>query len=146
SKDSQRFPEFSPAMVSDLRTSLDLFLDEVLLSDTADFRQLLLSDTVYLNGTLAKFYGVELPVDADFQKVSLDSSERAGVLTHPYLMSGFAYTATSSPIHRGVFIARSILGRGLRPPPEAVAPLPPDLHADLTTRVRVILQIKGDSC
>ena len=29
----------------------------------------------------------------------------------PYLMAGFAYTATSSPIHRGVFISRSVLGR-----------------------------------
>lgn len=146
SKDSQRFPEFTPAVVSDLRTSLDLFLDEVLKSETADFRQLLLADTVYLNGPLAKFYGLDLQADADFQKVSMDSGERAGVLTHPYLMSGFSYTSTSSPIHRGVFIARSVLGRALRPPPEAVAPLAPDLHADLTTRERVILQTKPESC
>ena len=74
------------------------------------------------------------------------SSERAGVLTHPYLMASFAYTASSSPIHRGVFIARSVLGRVLRPPPEAVAPLAPDLHPDLTTRQRVTLQTKPESC
>lgn len=146
SKDSKRFPEFNPAIVSDLRTSLDLLLDDVLHSEATDFRQLLLTDTVYLNGPLGKFYGVVLPADADFQPVSLDSHDRAGVLTHPYLMSGFAYTATSSPIHRGVFIARSVLGRALRPPPEAVAPLPPDLHADLTTRERVLLQTKPESC
>lgn len=29
---------------------------------------------------------------------------------------------TSSPIHRGVFMSRGILGRGLKPPPLAVAP------------------------
>ena len=69
--------------------------------------------------------------------MTLEPGERAGVLTHPYLMATFAYTATSSPIHRGVFLARSVLGRSLRPPPEAVAPLPPDLHPDLTTRERV---------
>ena len=61
-------------------------------------------------------------------------------------MASFAYTATSSPIHRGVFLARSVLGRSLRPPPEAVAPLPPDLHADLTTRERVTLQTKPEAC
>ena len=61
-------------------------------------------------------------------------------------MAGLAYTTTSSPIHRGVFVARSVLGRSLRPPPEAVAPLPPELHADLTTRQRVTLQTKGESC
>ncbi len=84
--------------------------------------------------------------DAPFQKVYLDPRERAGVLTHPYLMASFAYTASSSPIHRGVFIARSVLGRVLRPPPEAVAPLAPDLHPDLTTRQRVTLQTKAESC
>ena len=72
--------------------------------------------------------------------------ERAGLLTHPYLMASFAYTATSSPIHRGVFIARSVLGRVLRPPPEAVAPLAPDLHPDLTTRQRVAIQTQPESC
>jgi hypothetical protein len=95
---------------------------------------------------LAKFYGAELPADADFQKVTLDANARAGVISHPYLMAGFAYTGTSSPIHRGVFLSRSVLGRSLRVPPEAVAPLSPDLHASLTTRERVTLQTKPDAC
>jgi hypothetical protein len=34
----------------------------------------------------------------------------------------------------------------LRPPPEAVAPLAPNLHPDLTTRERVILQTKATAC
>jgi len=62
------------------------------------------------------------------------------------LMAGFAYTASSSPIHRGVFIARSVLGRSLRPPPMAVSPLAVELHADLTTRDRITLQTKPEAC
>lgn len=146
SKDPALFPDFNPAVVSDLRTSLDLLLDDILQSDKADYRQLLLSQEVYLNGRLAKYYGVELPADANFQKQALDGNQRAGVLTHPYMLAGFAYTATSSPIHRGVFISRSVLGRTLRPPPEAVSPLSPDLHADLTTRERVALQTNSSTC
>ena len=145
-KDSGKLPEFSPGIANDLRTSLELSVDELANSETTDFRQLLLADAVYLNGRLAKFYGADLPEEAAFQKITLDSGERAGVLSHPYLMTGFAYSATSSPIHRGVFIARSVLGRSLRPPPEAVVPLAPDLHADLTTRERVALQTKPESC
>jgi len=38
------------------------------------------------------------------------------------------------------------LGTGLRPPPEAVAPLAPDLHPNLTTRERVILQTSPPAC
>jgi hypothetical protein len=152
SKDSKAFPDFNPAIASNLRTSLDLFLDEIINSPEADFRQLLLSDSLYLNGALASFYGVDLPADAmnpgepGFQKVVTRANERAGVLTHPYLMAGFSYTSTSSPIHRGVFISRSVLGRTLRPPPEAVAPLAPDLHASLTTRERVQLQTQAEAC
>ena len=68
------------------------------------------------------------------------------MLTHPFLMSGLAYHKLSSPIHRGVFISRSILGRSLKPPAEAITPIPPDLHPDLTTRQRVDLQTSPVAC
>ena len=155
-KDAKRFPGFDPAVATDLRTSLELFLEEVVWSDASDFRQLLLTDEVYLNGRLATFYGVSPPPpklfgvplggDEPFRKVRLDGGKRAGVLTHPYLMAGFAYTGSSSPIHRGVFLARGVLGRTLRPPQEAFTPLPEDLHPTLTTRERVSLQTKGENC
>jgi hypothetical protein len=145
-KDKQRFPEFSNEAAADLRTSLDLFLDDVVWGESSDFRELLTADWLYLNGRLAQLYRPDLPPDSPFMKAALDPGERAGVLTHPYLMAGFAYTATSSPIHRGVFIARSVLGRALRPPPMAVSPLPVELHADLTTRERITLQTKPEAC
>jgi hypothetical protein len=123
-----------------------LFLEDVLWSDASDFRQLLLADYLYLNGRLARLYGGDLPADAPFQKVSQKAGERAGLLTHPYLMAAFAYTATSSPIHRGVFLSRNVLGRSLRPPPEAFTPLPADLHPKLTTRERIALQTRPQAC
>jgi hypothetical protein len=146
SKDPEKYPGFDAAVVSDLRTSLDLFLDDVVWGESSDFRQLLLADYMYLNGRLAKYYEAILPSDAPFRKVYLEPRERAGVVTHPYLLATFAYTAASSPIHRGVFIARSVLGRTLKPPPEAASPLAPDLHPSLTTRERVTLQTSPAAC
>ncbi|MBI3858601.1 MAG: DUF1592 domain-containing protein [Planctomycetes bacterium] len=145
-KDDKQFPEFNDQVVSDLRTSLNLFLDDIIWGDSSDFRQLLLSDAVYLNGRLSKIYGADLPADAPFKKVTLDAAHHVGILTHPLLMAGFAYDSTTSPIHRGLFVARSLLGRRLRPPPEAVVPLPPKLHPDMTTRERVSLQTKPAAC
>lgn len=145
-KDRSKFPDFDEYVIADLRTSLELFLDDVVWSETSDFRELLLADWLYLNGRLAKLYRPDIAPDAPFIKVQVDPGHRAGVLSHPYLMAGFAYTASSSPIHRGVFLARSVLGRSLRPPPEAVAPLPVELHANLTTRERVTLQTKPEAC
>jgi hypothetical protein len=146
SKDTARFPGFDRAAASDLRTSLELFLEDVLWGKDSDYRQLLLADYLYLNGRLARWYGSNLPADAPFQKVSFPFSDRSGILTHPYLMAIFAYTQSSSPIHRGVFLARNVLGRTLRPPPDAFAPLAADLHPQLTTRQRVELQTRPESC
>lgn len=145
-KDAQRFPGFDAALASDLRTSLELFLDDVLWGEQPDFRKLLLSEELFLNGRLAKFYGVDLPADAPFTKVKFEPDRRAGVLTHPYLLAALAYPAESSPIHRGVFVARGLLGVLIRPPQEAFTPLSPDLHPTLTTRERVILQTKALAC
>jgi hypothetical protein len=146
SKDSKLLPEFDEAVAADLRTSLELFLEDAGWRGAGDYRELLLADSVYLNGRLAKIYGVGLPPDAPFQKVRLDPTERAGVLTHPYLMATFAYLQASSPIHRGVLVARSMLGRTLQPPPEAFTPLPIELHPELTTRERVTLQTRPAAC
>ncbi|MGH7174521.1 MAG: DUF1592 domain-containing protein, partial [Gemmataceae bacterium] len=145
-KDAKQFPGFDAAASSDLRAALELFLDDVLWSDASDFRQLFLADYLYLNGRLAPLYGVDLPADAAFRKMTPKSGERAGILTHPYLMAVFAYSAASSPIHRGVFLSRSVLGRSLLPPPEAFTPLPAKLHPQLTTRERIDLQTRPRAC
>ena len=145
-KDPQSFPGFNAEIAADLRTSFELTLDEMLSADGADFRKLLLADEVYLNGRLAPLYGAELPGDAPFRKIALNRGERAGILTHPYLMAALADANASSPIRRGVLVARSLLGRTLRPPPDAVTPTPAALHPDLTTRERAVLQTAAESC
>lgn len=144
-KDPKRFPGFDAQLIHDLRTSLDLFLADVVWSERAYFKDLLLSEEVYYNDRLARFYGYDHQ-DKSFTKVKLNTEKRAGVLTHPYLMSSFAYVGETSPIHRGVFLARGILGLLLRPPAEAVTPIAPELHPAMSTRERVSLQTKPQAC
>lgn len=145
-KDAKRFPNFTPEIAADLRTSLDITLENIVRSERSDFRELLLTDKFYLNGKLAGIYGGKLAPNAPFQPVELDPATRAGILTHPYVLASFAYVATTSPIHRGVLLARSIMGRTLQPPPAAFVPLAADLHPKLTTRQRVTLQTKPAAC
>jgi cytochrome c553 len=145
-KSPERYPEFNESVAADLRASLDLFLDQVVWSEKSDFRELLLADWLPLNGRLASLYGGQLDPESAFEKVTPTGPGRAGLLSHPYLLAAFAYTETTSPIHRGVFISRSLLGRALKPPPIAVSPLSPDLHKDLTTRERVALQTNSAAC
>jgi len=145
-KDERLFPGYDEALLSDLRTSLELFWDAVVWSEGSDFRQLLSAEELWLNDRLSRWYGGELPDGGEFQPVVRRGEQRAGVVTHPYLMARLARTDESSPIHRGVFLARGVLGRLLKPPPEAVTPLPIEVQPDLTTRERVLLQTSPEEC
>jgi len=155
-KDTTRYSEFSPEIAADMRTSLELFVDDVVWGQGptagfsgnggSDFRRLFTDDEVYLNGRLGPLYGVKLRADAPFRRVRLDDGRRAGVLSHPYMASVLSYSAATSPIHRGVFLARSVMGNVLKPPQEAVTPLAPDLHPHLSTRERVALQTSSVAC
>lgn len=145
-KNAQHYPEFNAATVSDLRTSFELYLQNTAWTEASDFRDLMQSNTEFLNGELAKVYGVNLPANAPFQPVAVDASTRCGVLTQPYLLSRFAYLDGSSPIHRGVLIVRNMLGRVLNPPPAAFAPLAASAHPEFNTRERVAFQTKPTMC
>jgi mono/diheme cytochrome c family protein len=145
-KDAKRFPGFDQGAAADLRSSMEIFLKNTVWNDRSDYRELMLSDKLYLNGRLAKLYGVNMPADAPFQPAPLNAEDRCGVLTQPYMLASFAYIDNSSPIHRGVLIARNLLGRTLQPPPAAFAPLAANLHPNLTTRQRVALQTKPAAC
>lgn len=145
SKDADLFPDFDDQVAADLKTSLELYLNDVLWSQKSDFRELFKADYLYVNNRLASFYGLEAS-ESGFQKVQVDPNVRSGILTHPYLMSGLAYGKTSSPIHRGVFVAKQLLGRQLRQPPEAVAPLTEEFDPKMTTRERVEHQTKEVAC
>ncbi|WP_236615934.1 PA14 domain-containing protein [Rhodopirellula europaea] len=158
-KDDEKYPGFSEELIADLRTSLDRFLDETVWSETSDFRQLLAADWAFTNQRLADFYGdAWKPAKSDDDNADepnesgewtqsvRDPNIHVGVLTHPLVMARLSYHSATSPIHRGVFLIRHVMGRTLRPPNEAFSPLSPDLHPDLTTRERVALQTSPESC
>ncbi|MEX2025920.1 MAG: DUF1588 domain-containing protein, partial [Pirellulaceae bacterium] len=146
SKDTETFPGFEESLVADLRTSLDMFVDDVVWSEASDYRQLVLANDWFVNGRLATFYGLEAPADGGFHKVSLDAKQRAGVLTHPYLLSALAYHKSSSPIHRGVFVTRKLLGRVLRPPPAAIQFMDGSFDPHMTMREKVAELTKSQAC
>lgn len=145
-KDPALFPEFTPRILADLRTSLNLFLDAVVWSEGSDLRELLRADDLFLNERLARFYGLDTPLRAGFERVDVSNQPRSGVLTHPYLLAALAYPRSTSPIHRGVFLTRTILGRPLNPPPAAVAFKEADFDPHLTMREKVAELTRSDAC
>ncbi|WP_231931003.1 DUF1592 domain-containing protein [Botrimarina hoheduenensis] len=152
SRDPEAFPDFNDRVAADMRSSLELFLEDVVWKGDSDLRRLFLSDRLYVNVRLAEFLGIEGIDPAQqqdpeaFIEAPAETDLRSGVVSHPFMVTSLSYYRDTSPIHRGVFLARHILGRSLRPPPEAVAPLAPELSPELTTRERVSLQTSPHQC
>lgn len=146
SKDDKLFPGFTPEIISDLRASLDTFLEDAFWDNASDFRNLLLADYLYINDRLARFYGLNTNAPPHFVKVRLDDGQRSGVLTHPYLLAAFSYPKQTSPIHRGVFLTRNIVGRTLKPPPVAVAFKDAEFAPNLTMREKISELTRPGNC
>lgn len=144
-KDPKVFPGFDDGVLADLRESLLEFLDQVVWSEKSDYRELLQADYLLLNDRLGKFYGKTVQ-GADFQRVSFDPKQRAGVVTHPYLLASLASSRATSPIHRGVFLTRNIVGLSLRPPPEAVAFDESHFNPKLTMREKITQLTRNNTC
>ena len=145
SKDPKAFPGFDATVLADLRESLLHFIDSVVWSEKSDYRELLKADYLLLNDRLAKFYGTSDPGDG-FQRVSFDPKQRAGVVTHPYLLASMAYSRQTSPIHRGVFLTRNIVGMSLKAPPMAVAFDESHFNPKLTMREKITELTRNTSC
>ncbi|MCW1921847.1 DUF1592 domain-containing protein [Luteolibacter arcticus] len=145
-KDPKEYPGFDTALVADLRRSLELFVEQTVWNEKSDYRELIQADHLLFNERLANFYGVPVPEGGGFQSVKFDPAQRAGVLTHPYLLARLAHPDSTSPIHRGVFVTRNVLGGILKPPPEAIAFENHKFDAKMTMREKVAEMTRNANC
>lgn len=125
-KDAERYPEFSEALVADMQTELDLFVSEVVWAADGSVASLLWSPVSWTTPALEDLYGVSPERAGDgWVRTTLDASTRPGVLSRAGWLTGFAYTASSSPVKRGVFVLEELLCETL----EAPADIDMDLEA-----------------
>lgn len=143
-KDKDVYPDFNESIMADLRVSLGLFIDDTVWGKDAGYRKLMLADHLFLNERLGKFYGAD--VKGDFQRVTLDPKQRAGIVTHPFLLSSLAYHNNTSPIHRGVFLTRNIVGMPLKSPPMANVFKDGKFDPSMTMREKVTEMTRSQAC
>jgi hypothetical protein len=89
-------------------------------------RDLLTSRRAWVNGDLARIYGVPAPSDpAAWQEVELPAAERAGLLTRAAFLAGTSHRGGTSPPIRGNAIQLRMLCRlPVQPPPDADLSMP----------------------
>jgi hypothetical protein len=109
--------------------------------------QLLKSDTVFINGLLANYYGIEGVTGDEFQKVSLPAgSPRGGLLGMAAIHAMGSDGVVSSPVERGAWVLRHLLHD---PPPPAPPNVPQISRLQgeiLTTRERLRMHQEEAQC
>jgi hypothetical protein len=136
SKDPTLFPDFTPALGADMKREAEMFVEDVVFAQKGGIKELLTEPTTYVNGELAKIYGLQGNFGSDFVKVDLDPKTRSGILTRIGFLASNATKREQHSIHRGVFINRRIICAKLPDPPNNVPPLPPAANYK-TNRERV---------
>jgi hypothetical protein len=147
-RDPATYPTFSAALSPMMQEETLRFVRSVIFDDKAGFPSLFTANYTYANKELAAIYGVSGPTSSTvFQKIQLDPTKRAGLLTQTGFLASHAYTKTDSPIHRGVFMIRNVLCLPQNDPPPGVdLKLPPLTGTVKTTRQQVAAHTSPATC
>lgn len=144
-RDGTRYPAFSPELAADMERSLRRQIDETVWSDASPLTDILRGSDAYVNAALAPVFGVTATGDT-LVRAALDPAQRAGILTHPALLSVLAKPNQSAPVLRGKFVREQLLCQKLPPPPPDVVVSPPDPAPGLTTRERFAEHARDPAC
>lgn len=130
-KDADAYPGFDEVLRQSMRREIESFMDYVMFERDGSLDALFNSTRAYVNGPLAKIYGVSGPSGADeWSWVDLDASQRAGMLTRAGFLAVHANQTATSPIRRGVYLLREVLCFALPPPPANVDNTPVEVTDD----------------
>ena len=115
--------EFSGGLRSAMRREAEMFFRHLMKTDSSVL-QLLETDSTFLNGELADFYGIPGVSGGEMRLVKLPpDSVRGGVLTMGTVLAVTSNPTRTSPVKRGLFILENILGTPPPPPPANVPAL-----------------------
>ncbi|MFT5354269.1 MAG: hypothetical protein ACI9KE_001474 [Polyangiales bacterium] len=122
-----------------------MLIDAVIFEGDGGVRDLLLSDTTFIDERLAQVYGMTAPAGGGFGEVSLDGTERLGLLTTGLVLMAHSKEGGRSPMQRGKFIVDELLCYGFPSDAgEAAMTLPADTE-DLTFREKFgSLEVRED--
>ncbi|MEM9461944.1 MAG: DUF1592 domain-containing protein [Myxococcota bacterium] len=136
-KDNAIYPSFTPEIRESMAAEQQAFIDHVLFEGSATLPELLTANYVFVDDTLASFYGLPQPGSSTPVRVEVpEGSERGGLLTLGSVLASHAHPNESSPVKRGAFVRERLLCQPLPEPPEDVDATPPEIDPNATTRER----------
>jgi hypothetical protein len=148
--DTSRFPEFTGDVQSSMYDEAVSTLEYIVRQDRP-VKELLFADYTFLNQPLAAFYGIDRGVSSPDAMVKVDGANafnRGGVLRLGSVLTTTSAPLRTSPVKRGDWVLRRILGTPTPPPPANAGTLPADdkTFNGLTLRQKLAQHKRNATC
>jgi len=120
----EKYPDFDEHLRRSMLGETEAFFAEMLRRNLP-LETFLHSDFAMLNERLAVHYGIPGVKGDHFRRVQLDeAAQRGGLLGQAAVLMATSTDVRTSPVSRGAFVIKTLLGKALPPPPPNV----PDLE------------------
>jgi hypothetical protein len=146
SPDTKLYPEADELLKISMVQESEAFFAELLDHDLS-VTNVIHSDFAMLNSRLAVHYGIDGVEGEQFRKVQLPKdSPRGGVLTQAGVLKVTANGTTTSPVMRGAWVLKKLLGQPPSPPPPGIGSIEPDTRGAITVREQLAKHRDSESC
>jgi hypothetical protein len=143
-RDAEFYPSFQPGMGRLFRQETELFLEDVIWNGAGDLATIFSAPYTFVNGTLAAFYGIPNVSGDAFVKAPVDTTKRAGLLTHASILTLTTPGSRTDPVVRGKWAYTKLFCGTIDDPP-AVPELPPAIPGQ-SVRERLAMHREDPSC
>jgi hypothetical protein len=134
-KNRSLYRSWTDATPAALSTETSLFLTAAWNSGPT-LASLLTAPVTFVDSSLAAYYGLPDPGGTGYQRVGLDPTRAAGMLTQGSFLAVHAKADQTSPVLRGKFVRAQLFCTPPPPPPPTVVVAPPVVDPRLPTRER----------
>ncbi|MEP7340851.1 MAG: DUF1592 domain-containing protein, partial [Acidobacteriota bacterium] len=148
--DTSRFAEFTDDVKDAMYDEAVSFFEHVIRKERP-VREILFADYTFLNKDLAKFYGVKKEIKSTDQPELVEGAgefHRGGLFRLGAVLTATSAPLRTSPVKRGDWILRRILGTPTPPPPADAGSLPADdkLFGGLSLKAKLEQHKRNASC
>jgi Protein of unknown function (DUF1592)/Protein of unknown function (DUF1588)/Protein of unknown function (DUF1595)/Protein of unknown function (DUF1585)/Protein of unknown function (DUF1587)/Cytochrome C oxidase, cbb3-type, subunit III len=147
--DTTRFPEFTAEVRESMYDEAVSFFEHIVRKDRP-VREILFADYDFLNAPLAKFYGIQrdLPKDRVTLVENAAPLQRGGMLRMGAILTAFSAPLRTSPVKRGDWVLRRVLGVAVPPPPADAGSIPADdkLFGGLSLKEKLEAHKRNSTC
>jgi hypothetical protein len=145
-KDPKTYPAFTPTLQTAMQSETLAFVDWVMWQSDHKLPTLLTSPVSFVNSELAAVYGVSGVTGTALQQVTLDPTQRSGILTQLSVMTLLGKPDRSSPVLRGKFVRDQVLCQVIPAPPQNLVITPPVVTPGVSTREAFVMHEAAAAC